>query len=188
MPRIRVFIFKSRLPFIATTTVADKGIFQMIERRLAMACAVVGFLTTGAQAAPLSMQSTTVASEIIQVRDGCGQGMRYSERRDACVEDFDRGPRGYDDRRPPPPPSGYDRRPPQDYGRGPDYRGEQRGPMMPDCGRGMRFSNSRQACVRIEGAVDDRGNNDVATGALVGGVVGAVIGSAIRDDAERGRR
>jgi hypothetical protein len=79
-----------------------------------------------------------------------------SERRDACVEDFDGGPRGYYDRGAPPPPPMYDRRPPPpEYSRGPD-----------------------------------RGDSDVAAGALIGGAVGALIGSSIRNDADQrqGRR
>lgn len=146
-------------------------------------------LASDAQAGPLPLgKGATIASHVVQVRDGCGPGMRYSDRRDACVEDFDGGPRGYDDRGPPPPPM-YDRRPPPpEYDRRPPpppayYRSEPR--PMPDCGRGMRFSNSRQACVPVDDVVDNRGNGDVAAGALVGGAVGALIGSAIRNDADR---
>ncbi len=149
--------------------------FSTTRRLLTGAVALMGVTLTGAQAAPLAPGKGHVAqTHVLQVRDGCGPGMRYSERRDACVEDFDRGPRGYDDRGPPPV---YDRRPPPppEY-----YRGDAR--PMPDCGRGMRFSNSRQACVPIEGRVDNRGDADVAAGALVGGAVGAIIGSAIRND------
>lgn len=170
---------------------------QMGFRRLAAAVAIAVTATTmlftsAAQAVPmLPANSTVPESQVLQVRDGCGQGLRFSERRGGCVEDFDGGP-GYDrgpprdyDRRPPPPVV-YERRPPPQeyYGRGPGYR-DPRGPTVPDCGRGMRFSNSRQACVCIEGAVDDRGNNDVAAGALVGGVVGAIVGSAIQSEANR---
>lgn len=146
------------------------------RRLLAGAVVLMGVVTlTAAQAAPLAPgKGHAVETHVLQVRDGCGPGMRYSERRDACVEDFDRGPRGYDDRVPPPV---YDRRPPPppEY-----YRGDAR--PMPDCGRGMRFSNSRQACVPIEERGDNRGDADVAAGALVGGAVGAIIGSAIRND------
>lgn len=161
--------------------------FSGIRPAVVGALSLVGAVAlslTGAQAAPLLPgKGVTVASHVLQVRDGCGPGMRYSERRDACVEDFDRGSRGYDDRGPPPmydrrpPPPEYDRRPPPppEY-----YRGDAR--PMPDCGRGMRFSNSRQACVPIEERVDSRGDADVAAGALVGGAVGAIIGSAIRND------
>lgn len=153
----------------------------------AAAMAAATLLGASAQAAPMPLATgMVVESQVLQVRDGCGRDMRYSERRGGCVEDFDGGP-GYDrgppgyDRRPPPP--DYDRRPPPPAYGGPDYRGDPRG--VPDCGRGMRFSNSRQACVRIEGAVDDRGNNDVVTGALIGGAVGALVGSAIQNDAGR---
>jgi hypothetical protein len=149
--------------------------FSVTRRLLAGAVVLMGATLTVAQAAPLTPgKGLAVETHVLQVRDGCGPGMRYSERRDACVEDFDRGPRGYDDRGPPPV---YDRRPPPppEY-----YRGDAR--PMPDCGRGMRFSNSRQACVPIEERVESRGDADVAAGALVGGAVGAIIGSAIRND------
>lgn len=154
--------------------------------------ALVAIVLSGAVTLPANdssaapMSAATIGAtqpQVLQVRDGCGRGLRFSERRGACVEDFDDAP-GYDrgpprdyDRRPPP--VVYDRRPPA-----PEYYRE-RGPVAPDCGRGMRFSNSRQACVRIEGAVDDRDNNDVAAGALVGGVVGALVGSAIQNEANR---
>jgi hypothetical protein len=164
-----------------------------VRRLLAVAAmGATTLLGAATQAAPMPLvKSMATESHVLQVRDGCGRDMRYSERRGGCVEDFDGGP-GYDrgppgyDRRPPPP--DYDRRPPPPpaYGGGPDYRGDPR--AMPDCGRGMRFSNSRQACVRIEGALDDRGDNDVATGALIGGVVGGLVGSAIQNDANRGQR
>lgn len=110
-----------------------------------------------AQAAPLLLgKSAAAASHVLEVRDGCGRGMRFSERRGGCVEDFDGGPRGYyEDRGAPPPPPMYDRRPPPP----PEY--------------------SRRP---------DRGDGDVAAGALIGGVVGAMIGSSIRNDAEQQRR
>jgi hypothetical protein len=161
--------------------------FSTTRRLLIGAIALTGAATSGLQAAPLAPgKGHSAETHILQVRDGCGPGMRYSDRRDACVEDFDGGPRGYDDRRPPPPM--YDRRPPPpEYDRRPPpppeyYRSER---PMPDCGRGMRFSNSRQGCVPVEGVVDNRGNADVAAGAVVGGAVGALIGSAIRNDSNQ---
>lgn len=157
-----------------------KYCFSEVRTLSAGALALVGVVAmslTAAQAAPMQLgKASAVETHVVQVRDGCGQGMRYSDRRGGCVEDFDGGPRGYDDRGPPPPPPIYDRRPPPpEY-----YRGDAR--PMPDCGRGMRFSNSRQGCVPIEERVDNRGDADVAAGALVGGAVGAIIGSAIRND------
>ena len=55
-------------------------------------------LAGGASAAPLGLANSAIAQSIVQdsdltlVRDGCGRGMRYSNRRQACVPDFDRGP------------------------------------------------------------------------------------------------
>ena len=76
-----------------------------------------------------SVESATgVETNLLLVRDGCGPGMRYSYRRDACVEDFDRGPpppRYYNDYRAPPP----------------------RVFVPPPCPPGQRYSNYRQACV-----------------------------------------
>lgn len=129
--------------------------------------AAVSLTGGGAQAAPLLLGKGTAATlQVLQVRDGCGQGMRYSERRGGCVEDFDGGPRGYyEDRGPPPPPPMYDRRPPP-----PEY--DRRPPPPPP-------EYSRRP---------DRGDSDVAAGAIIGGAVGALIGSSIRNDAEQQRR
>lgn len=129
------------------------------------AVALLGAAAT-AQAAPLVPgKSQGVETHALQVRDGCGRGMRFSERRGGCVEDFDGGPRGYyEDRGPPPPPPMYDRRPPP-----PEY--DRRPPPPPEYSRRP-----------------DRGDGDVAAGALIGGVVGAMIGSSIRNDAEQQRR
>ena len=47
----------------------------------------------GASASPLGLaKGTGIESQLLEVRDGCGRGMRFSNRRQACVEDFD-GPR-----------------------------------------------------------------------------------------------
>jgi hypothetical protein len=126
---------------------------------IALITAAAGLIAP-AQAAPLAHgKAMTAPSQILQVRDGCGQGMRYSERRDGCVEDFDEGPRGY---YPPPPPPDYDRRPP------PPPMYDRRPPPPPEYSRGP-----------------DRGDGDVAAGALIGGAVGALIGSSIRNDGRR---
>jgi hypothetical protein len=70
-----------------------------------------------------------IESNIFLVRDGCGRGMRFSHRLQACVADFDRGPPRY-----------YGER---DYYRpGPPPR-----VVIPACPPGQRFSNSRQSCV-----------------------------------------
>lgn len=132
------------------------------------ALALFGVMSiTGAQAAPLLPgKGADVTSHVLKVRDGCGRGMRFSERRGGCVEDFDGGPRGYyEDRGPPPPPPMYDRRPPP-----PEY--DRRPPPPPP-------EYSRRP---------DRGDSDVAAGAIIGGAVGALIGSSIRNDADQQRR
>ena len=144
------------------------GRYRLSETRCLLlgAIAVMGASLTGVQAAPLMPAKDNAAeTHVLQVRDGCGRGMRFSERRGGCVEDFDGGPRGYyEDRGPPPPPPMYDRRPPP-----PEY--DRRPPPPPEYSRRP-----------------DRGDGDVAAGALIGGVVGAMIGSSIRNDAEQQRR
>lgn len=53
-----------------------------------------------ARALPLAPAQPAAATEsgITLVRDGCGRGMRYSNRRGGCVPQYDRGPRYYDRR------------------------------------------------------------------------------------------
>jgi hypothetical protein len=108
------------------------------------AAGLSALICSDAVAAPLAAAMPAgVESPTLQVRDGCGRGMRFSNSRQACVEDFgegrgggyDEGPRRYGDR-----PRG------DGEGRGYGYRDAPR----PDCGPGMRFSNSRQACVYID--------------------------------------
>ena len=111
-------------------------------RSLALAVAIgsMALLTSGnAGALPVGLVESTagVEANLLLVRDGCGRGMRFSNRLQACVEDFDGGRRG-----PPPPPPYY-------YGGG-DYRRPPPPPpriFIPACPPGQRFSNSRQACV-----------------------------------------
>jgi hypothetical protein len=113
---------------------------------IAVAAAGLAVLVGGnAMAAPLAMaKPATVESHTLLVRDGCGRGMRFSNSRQTCVEDFGEGrgggygegPRGFDER-------------PRGYGYGEGYRDAPR-VVVPDCGRGMRYSNSRQACVYID--------------------------------------
>jgi len=101
---------------------------------------------TPAGAAPLAGATMPVAAQaalddlIVQVRDGCGRGYRYSRSRDRCVPDFDdrRGPPVY---RGPPPGPGVMIMP--GFGGvvvGPDRR-------RPGCPRGMRWSERRGTCV-----------------------------------------
>jgi hypothetical protein len=65
---------------------------------LIIAIGAVFLLAGGADAAPLGLgtsaavQSGALESDVTLIRDGCGRGMRWSERRQACVEDFGRGP------------------------------------------------------------------------------------------------
>lgn len=114
---------------------------------IAFAVAAAGLsalVSSDAVAAPLAVaKPAAVESHTLLVRDGCGRGMRFSNSRQACVEDFGEGrgdygegPRGYGDR-------------PRGPGYGDGYRDAPR-VMVPDCGRGMRYSNSRQACVYID--------------------------------------
>jgi hypothetical protein len=103
------------------------------------AVGLFGFSLGHSIAAPLPVASRQVDSAIVQVRDGCGPGMRYSNSRGGCVPDFVRGrPPVYEERRGPPP---------RIY-RGDDYR---RGPPPPrvygGCPPGQRFSNGMQRCV-----------------------------------------
>ena len=77
-------------------------------------------------------QNGFTADDTMLVRDGCGRGMRFSERRGRCVPDDDRDarvcPRGF-------------------------RWSERRDRCVPDevvreaCPPGFRFSESRQACV-----------------------------------------
>jgi hypothetical protein len=133
-------------------------------------------MATDAGAMPLpGASSSLVQSETVLVRDGCGRGMRFSNRRQECVEDFDDGPppRVMDDRR--------------DYRR--DDRREYRrdeAPVVRECGRGMRWSNSRGQCVWIDGARrdDDGAAAAAAAGAAAVGIIGA---AAAANSADKGR-
>jgi hypothetical protein len=113
---------------------------------LAVAAAGLLALAGGdAVAAPLlaGAKPAAVESHTLLVRDGCGRGMRFSNSRQTCVEDFGEGRGGYDEG-----PRGYGDRP-RGPGYGDGYRDAPR-VVVPDCGRGMRYSNSRQACVYID--------------------------------------
>ena len=87
-----------------------------------------------ANAAPLTFAKGVIAqvqdSNLTLVRDGCGRGMRFSNRRQTCV------PQG----------GGVDPGAAVVHGiiQGVIGNGGRRGD---GCPRGMRFSNSRQACV-----------------------------------------
>lgn len=149
-----------------------------ISARLAGLAALVALALPGAAGAQSVLGARPIAgpSDVVQVRDGCGPGMRFSERRQACVEDFDRGPP------PPPPPRYYEERGPRYVAPPPPPR------RYVDCGPGKRFSERMQGCVWIDGP--RRSDDDAAAGAIAGGLIGAAIGAAAasgdRDD-NRGR-
>ena len=106
-------------------------------RRMLMVAAAVGALgalvTFEAGAMPLSpVEQGFGVSDLMLVRDGCGRGMRFSERRQRCVPDVEREiavcPRGF---------SWSDGR----QRCVPEVR------VQEGCPPGYRFSDSRQACV-----------------------------------------
>jgi hypothetical protein len=92
-------------------------------------CALVAFEVS---AMPFSPLQDGFGADTMVVRDGCGRGMRFSERRGRCVPDEDRDarvcPRGsrWSDRR--------ERCVPDEV-------------VREACPPGFRFSESRQACV-----------------------------------------
>ena len=56
----------------------------------AVASAVGALVAFEAQALPLAAAKTmTIESDVTLVRDGCGRGYRFSNRRQACVPEFD---------------------------------------------------------------------------------------------------
>jgi hypothetical protein len=138
----------------------------IISAALAMVIAICGsFAPLAANAAPLGAMKSAITqsdaqdSDVTLVRDGCGRGMRFSNRRQACVEDFGGGPQVA-----PGCPRGTrfsnSRQAcvPMDGGVDPGVAviqgiiggvlsGGGGGGRGDGCPRGMRFSNSRQACV-----------------------------------------
>jgi hypothetical protein len=105
-------------------------------RRMLVMTAAVGvlsaFVAFDAGAMPFFPVQGFTADDTVLVRDGCGRGMRFSERRGRCVPDEDREarvcPRGF-------------------------RWSERRERCVPDevvreaCPPGFRFSESRQTCV-----------------------------------------
>lgn len=117
----------------------------LIRGALAAAALMFAIATPPAEAAPLSAAATALAapatldSHVLQVRDGCGRGRRYSNRRDRCVEDFD-------DRRGPPVRRGQPVDPGVAIMQG--VIGGMVAPRgRPGCPRNMRWSDRRNACV-----------------------------------------
>jgi hypothetical protein len=96
--------------------------------------AVLGIMAAlipgGAGALPLAQDKAGIASEdtVLLVREGCGRGMQWSDRRRQCVPDSANAQI-------------------RDMMRGGDVRGRdvRRGDR---CGRGMRWSERRGYCVR----------------------------------------
>lgn len=123
-----------------------------------MGCTIA---TTSANAAPLGpVHGFAVEDHILDVRDGCGPGYRYSNRRQDCVPDFDRGPP------PPPPPRYYDDRPRRPYDEPPPPR---------------RYYEERGRDYRSDRGYQPQDNDAAAAAAIAGAVAGAIVGSQ-RDD------
>ena len=128
MPR-----FRATATFAAVSLPSFQKELQMRSLAYAVAIGSMALLTSGSAGALPNAPGESafgVASNLLLVRDGCGRGMRFSNRMQACVEEFDRGPpppRFSDDfRRPPPPPPRV---------------------FIPPCPPGQRYSSYRQACV-----------------------------------------
>lgn len=127
----------------ASSFAIARGFASALLISFAVASAGLAALGNDAVAAPLVVaKPASIESLTLPVRDGCGRGMRFSNSRQTCVEDFGEGggyvegPRAYGDR-------------PRGDGYRDGYRDVPR-IVAPDCGRGMRYSNSRQACVWID--------------------------------------
>jgi len=93
----------------------------MLKRIVFMAaiCAIAG-IPAGAGALPLAQKAGIANSDTVQlVREGCGRGFQWSERRRRCVEDSPRA----------------------------QIRDMMRGGER-SCGRGMRWSDRGGRCVR----------------------------------------
>jgi hypothetical protein len=89
--------------------------------------AAAALMPAGAGAMPLAQDKAGIAASdtVLLVREGCGRGMQWSERRRRCVPDS----------------AGAQIR---DLMRG----GEVRGGGRERCGRGLRWSERRGRCVR----------------------------------------
>ena len=110
-------------------------------RSLAFAAAIgaMALLPSGnAGAFPMAPGATAgLESGVLQIRDGCGRGFRYSYRAGGCVPDYQPAPHYVS-----PPPHVYVRPAPPVYVRpGPAPY------VRPACPPGMRWSNGRGACV-----------------------------------------
>jgi len=87
---------------------------------LIVAIAAIAAIPTGAGALPLAQKAGIANSDTVQlVREGCGRGYQWSERRRRCVEDSP----------------------------GAQMRDMVRGSVRA-CGPGMRWSERRERCVR----------------------------------------
>jgi len=128
---------------------------------LALGIGAMALLAGDANAAPLAVAKGTISQQGAQggdvtlVRDQCGRGRRFSNSRQRCVAEFDRGP--------PECPRGMrfsnSRQACVERGGGGDPGAAVLNSIINQaignsgrrdrdgCGRGMRFSNSRQRCV-----------------------------------------
>ena len=130
----------------------------MVRSALVLAVGVFALLAGPADAAPLTFSKSAISQSdetvLTLVRDGCGRGMRFSNRLQACVEAFGGGPRFVEPGCPRGMRFSNSRQACVPAGGGVDpgtaiiqgiiggVVGAPRG-----CGPGMRWSNSRQACV-----------------------------------------
>src|SRR5262245_13104113 len=119
------------------------GETKMRSLAFALAISTMALLPSGsAGALPLApAASSGVEPEVLLVRDGCGRGMRWSNRMQACVQDFGPGPRYYDDS-----PDTYVRpvNPPRVVVVPPRMVVP---PRVVTCPPGQRWSNGRGTCV-----------------------------------------
>jgi hypothetical protein len=143
---------------------ATRAARTMTFAALALAVGAMVLIADSAGAAPLGLgkgainQSSALEGDVTLVRDGCGRGMRFSNRRQVCVEDFDRGPpvvvapgcpRGmrFSNSRGRCVPAGGGVDPGVAIIQGIIGGAVNSGRRGDGCGPGMRFSNSRQRCV-----------------------------------------
>jgi hypothetical protein len=96
-----------------------------------LSSASAGALPVGPASAPAV---SAAEGDLLLVRDGCGRGYRYSNRRGGCVPDYDGGPPRYAP-------------PPRYYAPAPAVVLPVPRVVIPACPPGQRYSNSRRMCV-----------------------------------------
>lgn len=124
---------------------------------LAFGLVCSGFEADAAAIAPVP--GLTAPESILMIRDGCGRGMRFSNRRNACVEDFQAGR------------SDFGRREPDRFDRRGDDRFDRRRGRDFDRRGGRDFDRRGDGRVRRAPPPDD----GAAAAALVGGLIGAIV-------------